>query len=223
MTSSGADAHDNGHDHQRTMLERLTFFSDAVFAIAITLLVIEVRAPELHHATDAALAQALANLIPKYVGFLVSFLVVGRFWIGHHRAFGMLKASDQRLVWTNLFLLLAVAFMPFPTAVFSEYAQLRVGVGIYTGWLTLLGLLNVAVIRAALSNPALVRDGVDGAAIRLMRRASWTPVVIGVGAFILGMVTPLLSLAALIVGSPVIGYIARHWEDRRQGMPVNPG
>lgn len=67
-------------------LERLLFFSDAVFAIAITLLVIEIRVPTLpHNATDRDLVVALLNLTPRIVGFIISFFLVGQTWIEHHR------------------------------------------------------------------------------------------------------------------------------------------
>lgn len=191
------------------MLERLTFFSDAVFAIAMTLLVIEVRVPHVARRGDAALAQALLDLIPNYIGFVVSFVVVGRFWIGHHRVMGLLKASDQRLVWANLIFLLAVAFMPFPTAVFSEYVELRVALGLYAGWLMLLGVLNHRLIMIALKDRRLVRDGVDDALCAANIRASWIPVWIGGLAFALGMISPLLSLVALTIGAPVIGWLVR--------------
>jgi uncharacterized membrane protein len=212
MASSGAD------DQASTQLERLTFFSDAVFAIAITLLVIEVRVPEIEHFGDAALGQALLDLLPSYIGFLSSFFVIGRFWVGHHQLFGMLKASDQRLVWTNLILLMTVAFMPFPTAVFSEYVQLRAGVGLYCLWLVLLGLMNHRVAVVALGGRRLVRDNVEGEACRIFIRNTWIPVLIGATAFVAGMVTPLLSLVALAVASPLIS-IAVHRTGRRHNSP----
>lgn len=68
-----------------------------------------------------------------------------------HTVLGMLKVSNQKLVWSNLLLLLVVAFMPFPTAIVSHYVQLRVGIGVYTAWLVLLGLLNRRLIKVASS------------------------------------------------------------------------
>ena len=71
-------------------LERLILFSDAVFAIAITLMVIEIKIPEIHRneVTDELLVNKLGELIPKFIGFLVSFLLIGQYWVVHHRLFG---------------------------------------------------------------------------------------------------------------------------------------
>ncbi len=107
-----------------TGLERLLFFSDAVFAIAITLLALDLRLPAQGGAlNDSALALALLAAWPKYLSFAVSFLVVGLFWSGHHRRFSRLQGFDRRLIWLNLLLLMGVAFIPFPTAVLSEYGN----------------------------------------------------------------------------------------------------
>ncbi len=197
------------HEHDRKQLERLTFFSDAVFAIAITLLVIEVRVPHVPHLDNHALAQALVDLLPNYIGFVVSFLVLGRFWVVHHTAFGLLKAADHRLVWVNLLFLLVVAFMPFPTAVLSEYTGLRVGVGLYTAWLTLLGVMNRLVIRTALRNPRLVHDDVDATTIATQLRNSWISIILGTVSFAAGMIMPVLAVVSLVIGSPLIGYLVR--------------
>ena len=205
------------HEHDGRQLERLTFFSDAVFAIAMTLLVIEVRLPVLHDVSEARLGQALLDLIPNYIGFIVSFIVIGRFWAAHHLVFGLLRATSQRLVWTNLFFLLTIAFMPFPTAVFSEYVGYRVAIGFYAGWLIVIGLFNRAVGIAALRDPRLVRHDVAEAVFTNHVRHTWIPILIGGAAFAGGMVAPLFGLVALMAGSPVIGWLIR----RRDVKPAS--
>ncbi|HUD31069.1 MAG TPA: TMEM175 family protein [Novosphingobium sp.] len=98
-------------------LERLVFFSDAVFAIAITLLVLEIEVPHLPH--DAAPAEYwhhLGELVPSFLAFLLSFLVIGRFWLSHHQIFARVTHFDVRMVWSNMLYLLAIVFMPFTTA-----------------------------------------------------------------------------------------------------------
>lgn len=105
-------------------LERLVFFSDAVFAIAITLLSIELRLPETDASlTNSELWQAILSIWPKYLAFVISFLVIGGLWIGHHRRFRHIKRYDRRLVFLNLLLLMAVAFVPFPTSLISDYGN----------------------------------------------------------------------------------------------------
>ena len=98
-------------------LDRLVFFSDAVFAIAITLLIIEIEVPDLPvRASIAESWRALAALAPNFFAFALSFLVIGRFWMGHHERFRSLRQFDQRLMWPNMLYLMAIAFMPFATA-----------------------------------------------------------------------------------------------------------
>jgi uncharacterized membrane protein len=105
-------------------LERLILFSDAVFAIAITLLVIEIKIPEVprNELTDNHLLHKLAELIPKFIGFLISFLIIGQYWMVHHRMFGFVINFNPRLLWLNIFFLLTIALMPFSTGFYSEYA-----------------------------------------------------------------------------------------------------
>jgi len=132
-------------------LERLILFSDAVFAIAITLLVIEIKIPEIHErpVTENAVLHKLAELIPKFVGFLVSFLLVGQYWIVHHRMFSFVINFTDRLIWLNILFLFAIALMPFSTGFYSEYVLRGVVTPVifYTGNIALLGLANFLMWR----------------------------------------------------------------------------
>jgi len=127
-------------------LERMILFSDAVFAIAITLLVLEIRVPAVdrHIATDALLAHSLDELVPKFIGFLVSFFMIGLYWTVHHRMFGYVINYTPRLLWLNLIFLLAVVLMPFSSGFYSEYVlrQLRLPVLIYVLNLVFLGVMH---------------------------------------------------------------------------------
>jgi uncharacterized membrane protein len=126
-------------------LERLVFFSDAVFAIAITLLALEIRLPALgENPTNDQLLQALLALWPKYLSYAISFLVIGSFWLGHHRRFRLILRYDTRLLLLNILLLMGVAFIPFPTAVIGEYGN-RTATIFYALVMTIAGLLNAAV------------------------------------------------------------------------------
>lgn len=102
--------------------ERMVFFSDAVFAIVITLLVLpltaEINLPDGGH----GLATQVLALWPRVLTFVISFLVVGQFWIAHHRNFGLIDRQDRALLWLNLISLLTVAFMPFPAALLGSHS-----------------------------------------------------------------------------------------------------
>ena len=132
-------------------LERLILFSDAVFAIAITLLVIEIKIPEIHEkpVTDNAVLHKLAELIPKFVGFLVSFLLIGQYWIVHHRMFSFVINFTDRLIWLNILFLFAIALMPFSTGFYSEFVLKGVVTPVifYTANIALLGLANFLMWR----------------------------------------------------------------------------
>jgi uncharacterized membrane protein len=127
-------------------LERLILFSDAVFAIAITLLVIEIKIPEIPRETltENSLLQALAHLIPNFLGFLISFLLIGQYWIVHHRIFGYVINFSERLIWLNILFLLAIALMPFSTRLYGEYVLRPVitPVVFYTANIAMLGIVN---------------------------------------------------------------------------------
>lgn len=168
MTGKHGHATASGPAHA---LERLIFFSDAVFAIAITLLVIELHVPEIHRpATDADYLRALLPLIPGFVGFFTSFYVIGAFWAGHHRAFDCARHWDGRLLMPNLMMLSAIAAMPFFTAFASAYWGARVPVALYCGWMLLTSLLNIRVQRIATAPPVVGEDVSERMRMTVRRR-----------------------------------------------------
>jgi uncharacterized membrane protein len=122
-------------------LERTNAFSDAVFAIAMTLLVLEIRVPDV---ADGDLAASLASLIPAYPTFVLSFAVVGAIWMAHHRKFRAIERYDQTLLRLNLLMLLFVASLPLPTALLGRFGDQRVSVYIYATSIGLIGLLMSA-------------------------------------------------------------------------------
>jgi uncharacterized membrane protein len=122
---------------------RLEAFSDGVLAIAITLLVIEIRPPELHEGEQ--LTHALWAQWPSYVAYLVSFLTIGVIWLNHHRIFEQVVRVDGPLLLLNLNLLLWTALIPFPTAVVAEHLggageAARTASALYSGVLLVMGL-----------------------------------------------------------------------------------
>jgi uncharacterized membrane protein len=112
-------------DTKKFQLERMILFSDAVFAIAITLLIIEIKVPELHDYTDktinSLLTHALAEKATEFIGFIVSFVVIGQFWTQHHKLFGLVQNYDNKLIWLNMHMLLWIVIVPFSNALNFKY------------------------------------------------------------------------------------------------------
>lgn len=156
-------------------LERLILFSDAVFAIAITLLVIEIKVPELHDdISDEGLLLSLKHLIPKFLGFLVSFMLIGLYWTIHHRMFGYVTSYDKVLLRLNLFFLFFIALMPFSTGFYSEYAgpelfekELKVPMAFYVFNFAGAGFMNYWMWRH-IANPVnkLAEPAIDASVAR---------------------------------------------------------
>ena len=115
--------HDLFENRKQFQLERLILFSDAVFAIAITLLVIEIKLPEIHPETNGSLIEALKGKASELFGFLLSFIVIGQFWSSHHRIFGYVENFDTGLIWRNLLMLFWIILVPFSSALNSTYFE----------------------------------------------------------------------------------------------------
>jgi uncharacterized membrane protein len=159
---------ENKTDHP---LERLIFFSDAVFAIAITLLVIEIHVPPLAADGLEPTLEALARLIPQFIGFVVSFAVIGAFWAGHHRAFSLADRIGPGIIRWNLMLLGAIAFMPFVTNFMSSNYAKTGPSAVYWGWMVCTALLNLKVNSIATGPKMRAADVSVAAAADVPRRS----------------------------------------------------
>lgn len=187
-----------GHDGPPAMLERLVFFSDAVFAIAITLLIIEVKVPHLPHGSDvAAHLHALANLTPNFMGFFISFAVIGAFWAGHHRAFGLAEHYAPGIVLPNLAMLCAIVLMPFATNYMSENYGAVVPTVVYNALLMVTGLLNLYLIRTVTKAPYASRN-VDAQQLATVRARGWGVILGATVALIMSFIAAPLAQPMLI-------------------------
>jgi uncharacterized membrane protein len=118
---------------------RLQALADGIFAIAMTLLVFELRLPP---GTEGDhLAAALAALWPKLASFAVSFLTLGYSWIGHHNQYAVIRRVDRRFLWLNLLFFLAIVLMPFSSVLLGEFPFERVSLFVYCGNMLVAGLL----------------------------------------------------------------------------------
>jgi uncharacterized membrane protein len=197
----------SSRENQTLSFERILFFSDAVIAIVITLLVLEIKVPHLsgERPPDSELRHALLELIPKILGFIYSFFIVGMLWIEHHRIFRYIGAFDFGLIWRNLLVLLFIAFIPFPTALFSEFFFSQTAFILYVGSFALAAIAKIWLWSYAVKNreTLLVPDLDDDMMNRISRRSWAVPIVcvlaivmsfiaIGLG----GLCFPLIPLVA---------------------------
>jgi uncharacterized membrane protein len=122
---------------------RVEFFSDAVFAIVITLLILDIHIPEVPY---SQLPQALMEIVPKLTSYLLSFTVIGLYWVGHHYYFRFVKKVNNVLLWLNLFNLLLVSFLPIPTSLLGSYPYQPIPIFIYGLNLLALNLFALLVL-----------------------------------------------------------------------------
>lgn len=126
--------------------QRLEAFSDSVFAIVITLLFLDLRAPEIPHDSSwQELLSELYKLIPKFLSILVSFTFVAIFWVAHHQFFHTLKQTTRGLLWLNLVFLFLVCFVPFPASIMTEYPNNKTSVVFFGAAVLLTSVLLVAL------------------------------------------------------------------------------
>ncbi|MFF9814980.1 TMEM175 family protein [Streptomyces sp. NPDC014006] len=154
---------------------RLEAFSDGVFAIAITLLVLDLRVPEPDALHGESLAHALAHQWPSYFAYLVSFLVIGIIWINHHAVCGLARRVDRRTLFANLFLLLAVSVIPFPTRLLATYltasgSDAHTAAAIYAATMVVMGIAFSLLLLSFTRDARVLRAPVAPADLRAALR-----------------------------------------------------
>ena len=143
----------SARSESRTGFERTVAFSDGVFAIAITLLVLSIDVPRLHG--GQRLDHALSGLSDNFVSYFIGFAVIGLFWVGHHYFFDSLRGFDGRLLWLNLLYLSFIGLLPFTTALLGDFGNDPTALTAYAINVGLAGLASR--LRHALGHPSLNR------------------------------------------------------------------
>ncbi len=165
------------NDRKHLAFERILFFSDAVFAISITLLVLEIKVPTIQQEfSELQLGYALLQMTPKIVGFFISFFLIGQTWIEHHRMCSYLGTYNSGMLWRNLWLLLFVAFLPFATALMSEYYFSSVAICVYACTLAGLGFAKASFWHHAIKQHLIAKDIDTPQTKRIGRRVWATPI-----------------------------------------------
>jgi uncharacterized membrane protein len=158
---------------------RIEAFSDGVFAIIITLLVLEIHVPQVQDkGNSASLELSLLAMTPKFLSYILSFLLVCIWWVAHNHLFHILKRSDRGLLWLNSLFLLRLAFIPFPTALMGDFPRERVAVMGYGTVTTLAGVSFSLMRYYAFYVSKLVDEKIDRRLLKLaMIRSVINPVL----------------------------------------------
>jgi uncharacterized membrane protein len=183
---------------------RVEAFSDAVIAIAITLLVLEIHVPVVKE--GESLARALLHLWPKYATFAVSFLTIGVMWINHHSLFERIARVDRRLLFVNLFVVMSISFVPFPTAVLGDYVKDanagHAAAALYGINMLFVGLGFLGLWLHLLAHPELRVAGFTDEGVRLaLRRTIVGPLtyIVAIGLSFISAPAALAMYAAIVV------------------------
>jgi uncharacterized membrane protein len=173
---------------------RLGAFSDGIFAIAATLLVLEFA---VHAGQGADLGHELLHLWPSYLAYVTSFLTIGIIWINHHECIEKIDRCNRTFLFLNLLLMLTIAFLPFPTKLVAQYLQQpgeQAAVYAYDATYIAMAIVFNVWWRYASGNRRLIREGVPDSALRAITRAFDPGVPMYVGVFVVAIFSPLASV-----------------------------
>jgi len=205
---SGSDA-----TAEQPGLERIKFFSDGVFAIAITLLVLSLGLPK--GTTHSNLAHGLGSIWPEYGAFAFTFLLIGLRWLTHLVQFRHIRSYDYMLLGLNLGLLLVVAFLPFASKVLAHYPNSRAACILYGASMAVAGLMSTALWWHACRTPSIIDPGLD-AYMRKNFLLRWLtlPVFFAIAIVIAAVVPNLWWARGVAFATPLvqIGFALRSWQ-----------
>ncbi len=175
---------------------RLIAISDAVFGVAMTLLVLEIKVPEVK-GKDKELMMAFLGLLPKFMVYFLSFMTAGIFWMGQSAQFDHIRKSDRNLSWITLLFLLFVAVLPFTTAFLGDYLDHKFALGLYWFNIFLLGLI-LYINWSYAERKGLVSDADKQIGTAIKRRIVTAQTLYLLGA-LLGLINPYWGIGVIII------------------------
>jgi uncharacterized membrane protein len=192
--------------------QRLEAFSDGVFAIAITLLVLNLVVPARDTLGSESLISALGRQWPGFAAYLVSFLIIGIIWINHHTMFDRVRRVDRLVLFANLGLLLVVSVIPFPTRLLAEYltagSDARTAAAVYSGTMVAMSIAYSLLWLAITRDAELLHEEIDPHIGRAALRRFGIGGVFYVGTVGLSFLSPIITLA--VHGALAVYYCFDH-------------
>jgi len=197
--AGGATREDRRRDPSRVLA-----LTDGVFAIIITLLVLDIYVPELsRHET---LQSAISDVRPSFVSFVIAFIVAAMQWTGHRDLFTLIRYTDRGIIWLNLLTLFAVCLLPFGSALLSRYSEDPLALRLFGLILMATSVTRTAIWAYATQRPSLVHEPLDRASIRSGLALSVFPLLVYIAAFAIAAVSPQASLT-VYASAPVLYFI----------------
>ena len=186
-----------GHSRGAHVLEntsRIEAFSDAIIAIAMTILILEVHVPVLPDTSTASVIQGLVEVLPHFLSFALSFVTLAVIWVNHHTFFHQIRGTDGKLQWYNNHLMFWVCVIPFATAFLGTHPFVPIVVALYGAVMAMMGLAFVLMVRYVFFKTDLLPESVSLRARRMEYRRSWIGVSLYTLSIPLALFMPVLSL-----------------------------
>jgi len=195
---------------------RIEALSDGIFAIAMTLLILQIEVPDLHGSQGEEL-RLLLKLWPKFLSYGVGFTVLGVYWMGQHIQFHLIRKADQPLLWLTMFFLMLIAAIPFSAKLIGGYVHFQPIVVFYGCHLIAIGLVHCAIWRYASTNRRLVEVHLSPEIIRLQTLLAIIPPGIYLAAIALSFLSTLASVIIYAI-VPAVYIVVPHFffRHRRQ-------
>jgi uncharacterized membrane protein len=202
---------------------RIETLADGVFAIAMTLLILDVRVPTVDPEQDAvAFARNLWHLWPRFLAFAVSFLIAGVFWVGHNAIMSYIVRSDRVFLWLNLVFLLFISAIPFSASLVGQYPQQPAAVWVYCSNLIIAGLFLFVQVHYAAGRGHLFDERMNPQLVKFGGRRILMGPAFYAAASLVAFLSPPLSLAVCAI-VPLLyimpGRVDRYWRPTDSALP----
>lgn len=202
--------------------DRIEYFSDAVFAIAITLLIIEIEVPSGKELQEIGVLTALRHLIPNFSGFFVSFMVIALYWRSHLQNSTFIKSFDNKLLWLNIWMLFYIVLLPFSTSFYARNFHVNGTFIFYCLNLLLISMYNFFVI-----NYIIKKEGFSERLNPVL--ASWlkyravTTVVIWTLSILVSLISPGIAKLLFLLIFVFQFFVDRHFRKKQKSAVINVG
>jgi uncharacterized membrane protein len=192
-------------EERRRDSSRVLALTDGVFAIIITLLVLDIHVPEL--TSHESLRAAISDIRPSFISFALAFIVAAMQWAGHRDLFTLIRYTDRGIIWLNLLTLFTVCLLPFGSALLSRYHEDPLALRLFGLILMSTSVARTVIWAYAAQKPSLVHEPLDRASFWSGLALSVFPVMVYVVAFAIARISPQASLA-VYASAPVLYFIA---------------